>query len=58
MINIYKVCGIGMLLSILLVPLVKKLNFNFTAFPPTFCLEMLALLFFGFAWLVKGETIR
>jgi hypothetical protein len=58
MIRIYKVCGIGMLISILLVPLVKILNLNFTSFPPTFCLEMLALLFFGFAWLVKGETIR
>jgi hypothetical protein len=48
---IYRVCGIGMLCSMVLMPL--PIYF----FAKTFIVEMLALFFFGISWLVKGQAL-
>ena len=45
---IYKICGIGMIVSLSMV----ALPFSFPA--KTFIVEALALTFFGISWLVKG----
>lgn len=50
--KIYLVCGIGMLVAMVLMPLPIK-------FPAkTWWVEMMSLSFFGFAWLVKGGAIK
>ncbi|WP_100431834.1 hypothetical protein [Flavobacterium sp. 1] len=58
--RIYRTCGVLILLAIL-VPFVGLLKIipplYFTKFPLTFWMETLAVESFGFAWLVKGETI-
>ena len=45
---IYRVCGIGMLAALILMPL--PIHF----FAKTFIVETIALTFFGVSWLVKG----
>jgi len=47
---IYRVCGIGMLCAMVLMPL--PIHF----FAKTFIVEAIALTFFGVSWLVKGEV--
>ena len=46
---IYRVCGIGMLCALVLIPL--PIQF----FAKIFIVEAIALTFFGVSWLVKGE---
>ena len=46
---IYRVCGIGMLCALVLIPL--PIQF----FAKIFIVEAIALTFFGISWLVKGE---
>lgn len=48
----YRICGIGMLSAMILMPLPIK-------FPAkTWVVEMIALTFFGISWLVKGGAVR
>ncbi|MEI7472469.1 MAG: hypothetical protein WCJ85_09430 [Chitinophagaceae bacterium] len=57
--TIYKVCGwviIFCILSIALFSLIPFLEEQFSQYKPTFVFETLALLAFGFSWLIKGET--
>ena len=49
---VYVVCGIGMLLAMVLMPL----PFHFPA--KTWWVEMIALTFFGLSWLTKGGAIK
>ncbi len=49
---VYRVCGLGMLSAMILMPLPVK----FVA--KTWLVEMIALTFFGISWLVKGGAIR
>jgi hypothetical protein len=56
---IYRVCGAVMIICILLIT-VYELFLNGTEiekFDPVFWLETLALVSFGFSWIVKGEFI-
>lgn len=57
--TIYKVCGIVILACLILVPIYDLfLDQTFLAqLRPLFFLESIMLVAFGFAWLVKGETI-
>jgi hypothetical protein len=57
--TIYLICGITIVACVLLIPLINILPGNTWLQPlhPVFWLESLALWAFGFAWLVKGETI-
>lgn len=49
---LYRICGIGMLFAMVLMPLPIK-------FPAkTWWIETVALFFFGISWLVKGEAFR
>ena len=49
---IYRICGVGMLCAMVLMPLPIK-------FPAkTWWVEMIALTFFGISWLVKGGAVR
>lgn len=58
--RIYRVCGSLMLLSVLIL-FAGSLNIipsdYFKTFPFTFWMEVVAIESFGFAWLVKGETL-
>ena len=57
--GIYKVCGWVILISlggISVVSFVPGLYEKLKSFKPTFVLETIALLAFGFSWLIKGET--
>ncbi len=48
----YRICGIGMLFAMVLMPLPIK-------FPAkTWWVEMFALTFFGLSWLIKGNAVR
>lgn len=47
---IYRVCGIGMLAALILMPLPIKF------YAKTFIVETIALTFFGISWLVKGQV--
>lgn len=47
---IYRVCAIGMLCAMVLMPL------PFKFFAKTFIIEAIALTFFGISWLIKGEV--
>jgi len=56
--NVYRVCGWTILscialIAIVNIPSVKTLVESLT---PVFWLESLAIIAFGFAWLIKGET--
>jgi succinate dehydrogenase hydrophobic anchor subunit len=58
--GIYRTCGILMLLAILVLfaGSLKIISASyFKTFPLTFWMETLAIESFGFAWLVKGETL-
>jgi len=57
-INTYKVCGIGIIFSILAIIAISIIfeDEEFWAFPATFTLETIALALFGIAWLIKGKT--
>jgi len=48
--TIYRVCGVGMLAALILMPLPIKF------FAKTFIVETIALTFFGVSWLVKGQV--
>ena len=48
---IFKVCGVGMLCGLILVPL-KMIDLS----ARVFIAEAIALTFFGISWLVKGEV--
>lgn len=48
---VYKICGFGIFVCIILIFILSKLNI------PIFIPESILLEFFGFAWLVKGDTI-
>ena len=48
---IYRVCAVGMLCALILMPL--PIEF----FAKTFIVETIALAFFGISWLVKGEFL-
>lgn len=57
--GIYKACGwviIFCMAGISLVSIIDPLYDALQAFKPTFVLETLALLAFGFSWLIKGKT--
>ncbi len=49
---IYRVCGIGMLCAMVLMPLPVSFHAK------TWWIEMLALTFFGISWLVKGNAFK
>lgn len=55
---VYRICGIVMLISILLILLIKVvpwLENLLVRYKPVFWLEWIALVAFGVSWLVKGE---
>ena len=57
---VYKICGIIILLSIILIFLysvVPALHKQFEKYKPIFWLETLSLLAFGLSWLTKGEGL-
>ncbi|WP_020657470.1 hypothetical protein [Amycolatopsis benzoatilytica] len=55
---VYRVCGVVMLVSLaLLVINAAFFNAATVSLHPTVWLESLAVIAFGFAWLVKGETL-
>ena len=49
---IYRVCGVGMLCAMVLMPL--PIHF----YAKTWFVEMIALTFFGVSWLVKGGAFK
>jgi hypothetical protein len=55
---VYTVCGCVILASILLIVVLKflKVEYLFGSLGSVFCFETTALLAFGTAWLIKGET--
>ncbi|MBA2614033.1 MAG: DUF998 domain-containing protein [Bacteroidetes bacterium] len=58
---VYKVCGYIMLVCVILLiiffALPKSVYNNLVIYKPTFCLETIAFIAFGFSWLVKGEAL-
>jgi hypothetical protein len=57
---VYKICGIIILLSIILIFLysvIPSLHDKFKEYKPIFWLEFLALEAFGISWLTKGEAL-
>ncbi|MBB4688960.1 DUF998 domain-containing protein [Amycolatopsis jiangsuensis] len=55
---VYRVCGIVMLASLVLIVVIGQFFADATAaWHPTLWLESLAVVAFGAAWLVKGETL-
>jgi hypothetical protein len=56
--RVYTGCGYAILASILMIGIHKLLHVDYSigSLDPTFCFESTALLAFGFAWLIKGET--
>jgi hypothetical protein len=56
---VYRVCGIVILVCVALCPVVMTgtVKHWLAGFCPVFWLEATAVFSFGFAWLVKGETI-
>jgi hypothetical protein len=57
--TVYRACGITILVCIVLIAIVHlpQVKESVEALSPVFWLESLAVIAFGFAWLVKGETI-
>jgi hypothetical protein len=56
---VYKICGwiiICCITGIAIIGFVDNLNAKLKFLKPTFILETVALIAFGFSWLVKGET--
>ena len=57
--GIYKTCGwiiIFCIASIAAFSFIPSLYKNFEKYKPTYAFETIALLAFGFSWLIKGET--
>ena len=57
--DIYRTCGWVIIVCIAGIPcfeFIKPLQERFNDCKPTFVFETLALLAFGFSWLIKGET--
>jgi hypothetical protein len=56
---VYRVCGGAILVSILLIVVVKlpAIEGRIEHLSPVYWLESLAIVAFGVAWLIKGETI-
>lgn len=54
---IFKVCGWVMIASIIVIAISKPVLGVSKESPVTFCMETVALVAFGFSWLVKGETL-
>ncbi len=60
--NLYLVCGIGMLACLALIAiysfwLQNKIEW-LNGIHPVFCLEAIALIFFGLSWLTKGKFMQ
>jgi hypothetical protein len=58
--TVYKICGWVIVLSITGIALISFVNDWYEKlkdYKPTFVLETVALVAFGFSWLVKGETL-
>ncbi|MET0395100.1 MAG: DUF998 domain-containing protein, partial [Chitinophagaceae bacterium] len=57
--RIYRICGIGMLVCAAGIPIcgIEPIHDKVAFLKPTLLLEALALFFFGFSWLTKGEAI-
>jgi hypothetical protein len=60
--RIYRFCGYAMILCIILsfvylVVIPRSLQVSLSKYTPVFIFETLALWFFGFSWLTKGEFI-
>jgi hypothetical protein len=55
--RIYRICGIGVWVSLFLLALVMIFNLDFTG-SDVFIGETAALLFFGTAWLVKSKALK
>lgn len=56
--RIYRICGVMMFLSIVLLIIISfndRIAETYEKLHPVFWLEFIALFFFGFCWLVKGE---
>jgi hypothetical protein len=53
---VYKVCGIMMATSMILIPLALNLKF-LKPYHPMFWLETIIVMAFGFSWLVKGKAM-
>lgn len=62
-IRAYKICGLGMFISIVIIAVFNFLlkdyfpNSDNWIFPPTYTFETISLLLFGTAWLIKGHFI-
>jgi hypothetical protein len=58
--TVYKICGWVIVICITAIALISFVDdwyARMKRFKPTFVLETVALIAFGFSWLVKGETI-
>lgn len=56
--RVYTVCGLVILISIVIIPVLGMFGVkHFGVFGVMFCFETSALIAFGVAWLVKGQTI-
>ncbi|MCB9246668.1 MAG: hypothetical protein H6606_09590 [Flavobacteriales bacterium] len=55
--RLYRVCGLGVMLSLLAMGLGVFLDYDITGID-IYLGETLALLFFGTSWLVKGEALK
>ena len=59
--NLFLLCGIAILVCISLIAIysiwIRRMNIQWlNDIHPVFCLEAIALFFFGLSWLVKGQT--
>ena len=55
---VYRICGIVIAVCLVLVPIESLvIGAPIQRFKPLFCLEAVAVVAFGIAWLVKGEAV-
>ena len=54
---VYRVCGYTMVICILLIAIFSFLPDTLKVYKPVYWLESIAILAFGFSWLIKGEAI-